>query len=260
MAAQPLASLIADHDEEFLRGPDDDVTQLDLARDRRLAPLSPPEFVKAIARPIRRVYRSSALYRWRHLPDTQSVIRQAARPFKLHLGCGDQIMPGWLNIDMEKKGPGIAVMRLPQGLSSFPDQSVAFVYCSHMLEHLAYPGEAMILCQQIRRILAPGGAVRFVVPGIESIIRAYVANDGPFFEEQRKHHPKWCETRLEHLMFALQQDGDHKYGYDFETATKLLHRAGFSHVIDSAHNRSEFPELRVDYRDENLSLFLDAAT
>jgi hypothetical protein len=75
---------------------------------------------------------------------------------------------------------------------------------------------------------------------IARIIRACVADDAGFFDEQQRHHPAWCTTKLEHLIYALQQDGQHKYGYDFETASKLLRRAGFSRVIDSAYNASEF--------------------
>lgn len=212
---------------------------------------------KAVARPVRAAYRNSALYRLRHSASTRALVRDAPKPLKLHLGCGDKVLPGWLNIDMRKR-PGVAVMRLPQGLKTFADNSVAFAYSAHMLEHVSYPDEALSLSRELRRILIPGGAVRFVVPGIERIIRAYVANDLEFFKEQRRHHPSWCETKIEHLMYALQQDGEHKYGYDFETAKKLLLKAGFSRVVDSGFNRSEFPDLRVDYRGENLSLFVDA--
>lgn len=212
---------------------------------------------KAIARPIRAYYRESALYRLRHSASTRDLIRSAPQPLKLHLGCGPVVFPGWLNIDM-RKAPGVAVMNLPHDLRNFADQSVAFVYCSHMLEHINYPNDALHLCRELRRMLVHGGAVRFVVPGIERIIRAYVADDKAFFEEQRSHHPAWCETKIEHLMYALQQDGEHKYGYDFETAEKLLLKAGFLRAVDSAYNKSEFPELRIDYRGENLSLFVDA--
>jgi predicted SAM-dependent methyltransferase len=176
---------------------------------------------------------------------------------KLHLGCGDKVMPGWLNIDICSR-EGVAVMRLPRGLGRFADNSVQFVYCSHMLEHVNYPDETLLLCREIRRVLIPGGAVRFVVPGIERIIRAYVADDSAFFKKQEALHPAWCTTKMEHLLYALQQDGQHRYGYDFETAKKLLLRAGFTRVINSDYQGSEFPELRVDYRGENLSLFVDA--
>ena len=176
---------------------------------------------------------------------------------KLHLGCGPKVLDGWLNIDALYY-PGVAVLKLPASLRQFNSGSFSFVYCSHMFEHIAYPCDIHLLATEIHRLLKPGGAVRMVVPGIERIIRAYVADDKEFFKIQQQHHPTNCTTKLEHLMYALQQDGQHKYGYDFETATKLFTSAGFTDVRDSAYNASEFQELRVDYRGENLSLFVDA--
>jgi predicted SAM-dependent methyltransferase len=167
------------------------------------------------------------------------------------------MLPGFINIDRQYYR-GVAVMRLPAGLRYFSDASVSFVYCSHMVEHLDYPDEVHRLAAEIHRILVPGGAMRFVVPGIERIIRAYITNDTEFFKVQAQMHPPSCTTKMEHLMYALQQDGEHKYGYDFETAEKFLKRAGFTRIINSAYNSSQFTELRVDYRGENLSLFVDA--
>jgi predicted SAM-dependent methyltransferase len=167
------------------------------------------------------------------------------------------VLPDWINIDARYR-PGVAVMHLPSGLRRFPDNSVSFVYCSHMIEHLDYPNDVNQLAGEILRILVAGGALRFVVPGIERIIRAYVADDEEFFREQKRHHPPDCTTKMENLMYALQQSGEHKYGYDFDTAQKFLRRAGFSKIVDSSFNESEFPELRVDYRGKDLSLFVDA--
>ena len=177
---------------------------------------------------------------------------------KLHLGCGPEVLPGWINVDGNHH-PGAAVMRLPSGLKRFPDNSISFVYCSHTVEHIDYPDEVHKLATEIRRILKPGGALRFVVPGIERIIRAYAADDEAFFREwQAPQHPPSCTTKMEHLMYALQQHGEHKYGYDFETAHKFLRRAGFTEIRDSFYNGSQFPELHVDYRGKDLSLFVDA--
>jgi predicted SAM-dependent methyltransferase len=126
-----------------------------------------------------------------------------------------------------------------------------------MLNQLEYPDEVHRFASEIRRILKPDGVFRFLVPGIERIIRAYVAHDHAFFEEQKRYHPPSCTTKLEHLLCALQQDGI-RYGYDFETAEKFSKHAGFTRVINSDYNKSEFADLRIDYRDENLSLFLEA--
>ncbi len=168
------------------------------------------------------------------------------------------IMEGWINIDLKPYKGKVMVMRAPEGLKKFKDGSVRFIYASHMVEHLDYRTEAPNLVKECYRILAPGGAWRIMVPGIERIIRAYVRDDKEFFKVQESHHPKWCTTKMEHLMYALQQDGEHKYGYDFETISKLVSAGGFKKIINSDYNKSEHPELRVDYRGENLSLFVEA--
>ena len=106
--------------------------------------------------------------------------------------------------------------------------------------------------------------LRIVVPGIEQIIQAYACDDKEFFNIQSTMHPEWCTTKLEHLLYALQDDGNHQYGYDFETIEKLLKQAGFSDIVQSDYNKSQFSDLRIDYRSEidnhgkNLSLYVDA--
>lgn len=209
-----------------------------------------PSRIKVALRPLRNAVLGNVVVNKR-------LIGKAPRPIKLHLGSGPKTLPGFLNIDASYF-PGAVRMRLPAGLRHFPDESVSFVYCSHMLSQLDYPHAVYRLATEVHRILVPGGATRFVVPGIERIIRAYVADDHAFFKQQERHHPPSCTTRMEHLMYALQEDGKTKYGYDFETAEKFLRGAGFTRIIDSDYNKSEFPELRVDYRGENLSLFVDA--
>jgi predicted SAM-dependent methyltransferase len=155
-------------------------------------------------------------------------------------------------------------MELPRGLRRFGDGCVRYIYASHLLEHLGYPDDALRFARECHRLLVPGGILRVVVPGIEKIIRAYVADNTAFFEIQASLHPAWCDTKLEHLMYALQQDGQHRYGYDFETLEKLLVRAGFSEVRLCDFNASPIEDLRVDYRgirDDSggyLSLFAEA--
>ncbi len=182
---------------------------------------------------------------------------------KIHLGCGPQILPGWINVDLYVDGDVLTSV-LPHGLQRFPSNSTKFIYASHVVEHIGYPGEATMFAEECHRILVPGGVVRVIVPGIQKIIEAYVRDDAAFFEIQSTLHPAWCKTKLEHLMYALQQDGHHKYGYDFETMSLLFEKAGYSKVVESDCNASEFEELRMDYRATKdnhgnyLSLFVDA--
>lgn len=179
---------------------------------------------------------------------------------KLHLACGDKVLAGWINTD-NRYLPGTIQMNMPHGMRMFPNASASFAYCSHMLHYLDNPGEVQDFVREVHRILKPGGVFRVCVPGIERIIRAYVADDEEFFKEQKNHHPKWATTKLDHLIQALSarhDDGAHKYGYDSETAEKLMKQCGFKKVIVNGHNESDFEPLRMDYRGKNLSLFFDA--
>jgi len=84
--------------------------------------------------------------------------------------------------------------------------------------------------------------------GHRPILRAYVADNQVFFKLQAEMHPADCTTKLEHLMYALQQEGQHKYGYDYETMAKLLGRAGFKKVYPGEYNTSPVEDLRIEYR------------
>ncbi len=166
---------------------------------------------------------------------------------KIHLGSGRELLEGWVNAD-GRLGRGILSMYFPRGLKRFPTGSARLIYCSHFLEHLEYPGPVLEFLRECHRILVPGGTIRILVPGIEKIIRAYSENDEGFFEVQASMHPDWCRSRLDHLMYALQMDGRHKYGYDIETMRNVLEEAGFDSVVESDHDASEIEELRIDYR------------
>jgi predicted SAM-dependent methyltransferase len=206
-----------------------------------------------------RLVEAAAFARFRRDVDAAA----ARRALRLHLGCGPKVLDGWINIDM-RLGRGILTARLPRALARFPSASARAIYASHVLEHIEYPSEATLFAEQCHRILVDGGALRVVVPGIEKIIRAYVADDAAFFAVQARLHPPQYTTKLEHLMYALQQDGAHKYGYDFETISKLFRRAGFGKIVESDFNASAFEDLRIDYRDitdhtgAHLSLYVDA--
>jgi SAM-dependent methyltransferase len=192
-------------------------------------------------------------------------------PLRLHLGCGDQLLDGWVNVDMSG---GDIRLDLRDGLP-FADGSAAYVFCSYVVEHLSYPDEALSLLTEMRRVLRPDGVARIVVPDIEQCLRAYAANDDAFFAE-RAQYWRWAEqarTTLDQFLpyaGAEQNTFDmygHKYGYDFTTLSDLLHRAGFAAVTRKGYLETSHDELRHDDRSSgarltvkgrHLSLFVEA--
>ncbi len=84
------------------------------------------------------------------------------RNLKIHIGAGPFRLPSWINIDIDQ---GDLMMNLTWGLP-FADASADFVFFSHTLEHLYYPGEALKVLRDVHRVLVPGGTVRVIVPEV----------------------------------------------------------------------------------------------
>ena len=54
---------------------------------------------------------------------------------KLHLGCGDKIIPGFVNVDIRQLS-GVNMVSDISTLPDVADDSVDLIYISHVLEHL----------------------------------------------------------------------------------------------------------------------------
>jgi predicted SAM-dependent methyltransferase len=200
-------------------------------------------------------------------------VRPGDKNLKLHIGCGKGLLDGWVNIDVF---PAPLALNVQWGLP-FADASARCIFVSHLLEHLYYPKDTEPFLNEIRRVLAPGGIVRIVVPDIEQCIEAYVKNDRSFFGNRRETWPWWPEnpTRLEDFLAYAGAGADpgwlfesHKFGYDFETLSRLLSNAGMCDIKRSGYMESEHADLQVDhvsavakakYGDRYYSLFVEAA-
>jgi SAM-dependent methyltransferase len=116
---------------------------------------------------------------------------------RLNLGCGARRHPEWTNVDLVPAGPDVIACDLRQPLP-FAAGSFAAVYAAHVLEHLA-PVEATRLLTEARRLLAPGGVVRIVVPDLEGIARAYLASLDRAAAEtsvERRWEHRWMTVEL----------------------------------------------------------------
>jgi predicted SAM-dependent methyltransferase len=80
---------------------------------------------------------------------------------KLHLGCGTDILTGYVNVDVAKL-PGVDVVHdLTKRPWPFKDGQFSEVILTHVLEHLPETVEVM---NELWRICAPGARVKLRVP------------------------------------------------------------------------------------------------
>ncbi len=152
---------------------------------------------------------------------------QGRRDLRLHLGSGDVLKPGWVNVDLHPA----ADLRLDVRRSwPFTDGCAREVYAEHLFEHLAWPGEADHFLAEAHRVLASGGTLRLSVPDLARHARAYVEGDETFRRQFAPFLPSEATTRADALNHHFRQYGEHQYAYDAETLAARLRSAGFDEV------------------------------
>jgi SAM-dependent methyltransferase len=70
----------------------------------------------------------------------------------MHLGSGDRIKEGWVNIDQNPAADLTLDLRerLP-----FPESTFSIIYSEHFLEHFSYPRDITRLLAECYRVLEP---------------------------------------------------------------------------------------------------------
>ena len=89
---------------------------------------------------------------------------------KLHIGCGSNILKGWLNTDLNDSD---SIAFLDAG-SNFPIQSDSFdfIYSEHLFEHLKVEQQINMLVEGYR-ILKKGGVMRIATPNLDFLFKLH---------------------------------------------------------------------------------------
>ena len=90
---------------------------------------------------------------------------------KLHVGCGDVIIPGWTNLDIEEL-PGVDINDDIRTLEKIQNNSCDIIYASHVLEHVGRNEFGNVL-RVWNRKLKINGVLRLAVPDFEKAIEWY---------------------------------------------------------------------------------------
>lgn len=197
---------------------------------------------------------------------------------KLNIGCGPSGLDGWLNFDwgvlpLLSKLPVLRRLVIAMGLlpadynirwpniklvdirRRFPleNESVKFIYCSHVLEHFERWEALAILCE-CRRCLRQDGVMRVVVPDIRKLLSNY---QSWVTAGQTRAGRDLCR-----LWWGFDKDiapgsvfgrlarrfvRDHAWNYDCEELDLLVKGAGFSKMTVCDCHQGALPDLdRLD--------------
>ena len=174
----------------------------------------------------------------------------ATKAVRLNLGCGGNIMAGWLNADLidaysfppeeMHKFDKIFIMDARQ-VFPFRDNQFDFIYCEDFMEHFDQK-HGLGICAECFRTLKPGGAWRFSTPDFGRIITC--------FELQSRN-----AINFDHWEWG------HKLLYCEDYARMILRRCGYNPIVRCQYGESEHPELRlIDTRSQqkDWSLIIEA--
>ena len=149
---------------------------------------------------------------------------------RLHIGCGQQSLPGWINIDNQGL-PGVdQVLDVRRGL---PFSGVATIYAEHFLEHLALD-DGLAFLAECRRVLLPDGVLRLSTPNLDWVMLTHYLGPGASPDDARED----C-FRINRAFHGW----GHQFLYNATTLESVLAAAGFARADRCSYGRSERPEL-----------------
>ncbi len=183
----------------------------------------------------------------------------------VHLGCGNALLSGWVNLDCypppQTAGVEIMTLDLRRGLP-LATGSVAALFSEHFLEHLPFETVRLVILPEIRRVLQAGGKLRIGVPNGEYFIDQYLAyrvgaHDSVYEQQRNDKTPMIMLNEIAH-------GHGHYFVYDFETMARLLTGAGFVSVRRCAPYETSVEHFigkdRVDAWRNAMTLYIEAET
>ncbi len=153
---------------------------------------------------------------------------------KVHIGCGPHYIKGFVNIDSNFQRKVDYLLDVRCGLP-FPDNSMEFIFSSHMMEHL-YINEAIELLRDCHRVLKSDGYMRLTLPDFEFAFRILAGDENSEF-------PRRFVSRQGQAVNFMFCDGQHKYGYTKEIIKELALELGFSSVAPAPDDEQNIPNV-----------------
>jgi predicted SAM-dependent methyltransferase len=150
----------------------------------------------------------------------------------LNIGCGPFGHDGWVNVDLMNLNNVSFTLDTRRSLP-FKDETVARIRVEHFFEHLDKTYEVPSFLQECKRVMKSGAVLRIVVPDVEQFIKAYFENDKALWKQlgyDIDHLPEKFDTKIAILNHIFRQDGEHKYGYDYEALSYELAKYGFKNI------------------------------
>jgi len=160
-------------------------------------------------------------------PTAAAAAAPSGAALRLNLGCGDKILPGYVNVDVapSRNGAHPDVLCDLRKLSAFASGVADEILSVHVVEHF-WRWEVEAILTEWVRVLKPGGRMVIECPNLAAACEALLADPdvGPGPEGNRSMwvlygDPAWRDPLM-----------CHRWGYTPQTLAKLLRGTGLEDV------------------------------
>lgn len=169
------------------------------------------------------------------LTATTATPRRLVGASRLHLGCGEHLLPGWANIDLIGF-PGVIPWNLAERLP-IADGSVDYVFSEHFHEHITLEQGAKLVAE-CHRVIRPGGVLRISTPDLQMLLEEYSAGRVDEWADA-----DWLPATPCQMLNEGMRLWGHEFLYDFDELERQLRGGGFREVTRVSWHASEHAAL-----------------
>lgn len=170
---------------------------------------------------------------------------------KIHLGCGMNYLPGWINLDLDSP---LADMHLDlRNPLPYTDNSIQYIFNEHFIEHISR-SEGLSFLSECRRILKPHGVLRISTPDLNWLVKQYLEKNLNEWTDVQWVPESPCE-----MMNQGMREWGHQFVYDLPELNRSLSSVGFKYIEQVPHRDSSFSALQnLECRPWHHELIIEA--
>jgi SAM-dependent methyltransferase len=148
---------------------------------------------------------------------------------KLNLGCGDKILPGYVNVDVapSRAGHKPDVLCDLHRLAPFEDGSADEILAVHVIEHF-WRWEVVGVLREWMRVLKPDAPLILECPNLQSACEEFLRDpetgSGPGPEGQRTMWVFYGDPRWQDPLMV------HRWGYTPRSLARVMEQAGLVEI------------------------------
>lgn len=191
---------------------------------------------------------------------------------RLHVGCGNILLEGWLNITYETREKYGEIRRSGRGWwlnydvrkkLPFNDGTIQYIAGSHFIEHLDL-NEGMDFFREAFRVMKKGGVIRVSCPDLGVYARHYISGNKDFFENSFIRQACTFQNAVTSgeifAAKAYDSGGAHKWFYDFDSLKHVLALAGFIQIKKVTRLQSQVPDVeKIEPADREIeTIYVEA--